>query len=74
MVLAHAQRCTERQLCVAVMCSRYPAVASALALGIEGNGRGYVMLLCALWHRWVFITACFTIKQKCQCIVTVSAE
>lgn len=69
MVLAHAQRCTERQLCVAVMCSRYPAVASALALGIEGNGCGYVMLLCALWHRWVFITACFTINRNASALL-----
>lgn len=40
MVSAHAQRCKERQLCVAVLCSHYPAVASALELGVEGMSVG----------------------------------
>lgn len=40
MVSAHARRCSKRQLCVAVLCSHYPAVASALELGVEATPVG----------------------------------
>lgn len=73
-VLTHSQCCTERQLCVSVMCSRCLFVASALALDVEGCACGYVILPQASWQCQIFTIACLTIKQKCQCIVTVSAE